>query len=88
VSRNFGKPPGFRQYSRQFLELTKLPNQRKFQAPKSKSQTNPNDQNSKYQTIDPQTAVPNWIMIDGIGLMNRYDSALVVFWSLNIEIYL
>jgi len=52
----------------------------KIQAPKNKSQINNNDQNSNFQTLDPQTKISedaDISLLEGFG-----------HWSLEFEIYL
>jgi hypothetical protein len=49
----------------------------KFQAPKTKFQTNPNDPNSKFQTNDLSTVVPNGIITGRLRFEKRCDSTAV-----------
>ena len=49
----------------------------KIQAPKTKSQTNPNDLNSKSQTTDPSTDLPNDITSGSPGRAKQGDANLV-----------
>jgi hypothetical protein len=50
---------------------------RKFQAPKTKSQKNPNDTNPKFQTKNPSTVVPNGVINDRPGFAKRCDKTLM-----------
>jgi hypothetical protein len=58
----------------------------KFQAPNIKSQTNPNDPNSKIQTKDASAVVPNAIIPGSPDFTSRRVQLWRMFWSLNIEI--
>jgi len=60
-----------------FTKITCLKKTRKFQAPKSKSQTNPNDPNSKFQTNNPSTVVPDGIITGRAGFAKRCDTTVV-----------
>ena len=70
-----------------WLNMQKLLATWKFQAPKTKFQTNPNDPNSKFQTHDPPAFVPNGIITGRVGIAKRYGppavNVLVIgYWNL------
>jgi hypothetical protein len=52
-------------------------NHEKSQAPKTKYQTNPNDPNSKFQTNNPSTVVPNCTITGRAGFTKRCDTTVV-----------
>ena len=65
----------------------------KIQAPKTKSQTNPNNPNSKFQTNDPPAGIPNDIIAGKPGYENRCDitknfGESFGHWILEFGIYL
>jgi hypothetical protein len=62
---------GLHKLNRELIEYTKITyliKIMKFQAPKTKFQTNSNDPNSKFQTNDPPAFEPNGIITDGQSL--------------------
>jgi hypothetical protein len=61
-------------------------NTKKFQAPKTKYQTNHNDPNSKFQTNENSKVLPKNIVTDGSGMVRKF-LLWFMFWSLNIEIW-
>jgi hypothetical protein len=60
---------------------------KKSQAPKNKTQTNPNDPNSKFQTKTTSTCCLDGIIAGRPGFMKRYDRNLekvlvIEYWNL------
>jgi len=58
----------------------------KFQAPKTKSQTNPNDLISKSQMKDQAVSFSSIIITGKSGLAGDAFNQRAMFWSLDIEI--
>jgi len=58
----------------------------KFQAPKIKSQINPNDPNSKFQTNERQHICPKVLLVAEHNLPSNTRELRWMFWSLIIVI--